>query len=213
MRDPAWWCALRAITRRGAVVSWVTIAARCWRFGEMAMTASTLAARYVARRTVLVTGGLLAAAASIERPLVAAGVEVHIVTNDPVDRPSRGVASYNVCDLGSVDAIAAAMRRIGAVVQNAFHVAVPIPGHDDRGEAWHAFVPVANAVSLLMPTGGTIVGVGPADAIVDDFVREASPALAAKGIRLVTVPADDSHRLDFAGLQQAALSAGVAGLA
>src|SRR3954470_21590010 len=138
------------------------------------MTGRALGERYVARRTVLLVAGSPSVGDVVERALVSSGVEVHLVTTFANIGRRPGVASQNFCDLVTPEAISEAIDRIGAVVQNVFHCAAPRPDYPAT-EEWHAFPTVAEAVRPLMLTGGVIVGVGPSDPVVDNFVRDHKP--------------------------------------
>jgi hypothetical protein len=150
---------------------------------------STAAARYAGRRTLVVADASPELAALVGPPLVAAGVEVHVVTGDAAAPRWPGVASWNLCDLDSDDAVTAAVERVGAVLQNVFHCA----------PALEAFAAVALATRPLMPVGGSIVGVG-ASARADDFVHQHAEEFAADGIRLLTAGPDNALEAGLPGL-------------
>ncbi len=154
-------------------------------------SASEAAARYVGRRTVMVAAEAGTAARAIGPPLITAGVEVHVVAAGG-EQPWPGVASWNTCDLGSAEAIAEALGRIGSVVQHVFHCE----------PALDAFRAVALGARLLMPVGGSIVGAGRADPdpAVVAFVAEHAPDFAGAGIHLVTAAAGHALLAGLAGL-------------
>jgi hypothetical protein len=126
---------------------------------------------------------------SIVAELVAAGVEVHGVAGEHGGRPS-GVASWNTCDLGSVEALDGALARIGAVVQHVFHCEPTTA----------AFGAVAFAARPLMPVGGSIVAVGSVEAGVDGFVHAHAGEFAGDQIRLVVAASDDALEAGALGL-------------
>ena len=149
----------------------------------------TVAANYVGRRTIVVTPDGAGAASSVVEVLVAAGVEVHVVAGEHSARPV-GVASWNTCDLGSVEALDGALARIGAVVQHVFHCVPTLA----------AFAAVAAGVRPLMPAGGSIVAVESADAAVSEFVRAHADEFAGDRILLVAATADDALHAGAPGL-------------
>jgi len=153
------------------------------------MTVSAIAERYVGRRVVLVVGGTTAVGDAVERPLVAAGVEVHVVSDGTVGR-QPGVASWTVCELGSIDAVGAAIEHIGAVVQDLFCC---WPGTE-------AVRVVVETVEPLMHVGGSIVVVDPVGPEVEEFVATRAADLAAAGIRLVSATADGALAAGAPGL-------------
>jgi hypothetical protein len=154
------------------------------------MTVSAPAEQYVGRR-VIVVGLARAGRDAIAMPLIAAGVEVHvvIVTGDPGDR-WPGVASWTECEHGSIAEAAAAIARIGAVVQDLFC-------------CWagsEAIGAVVEAVEPLMHVGGSIVIVDRSGPDGDAFVAARAPDLAAGGIRLVSATAADALTAGAPGL-------------
>ncbi|HEY1737882.1 MAG TPA: hypothetical protein VGI86_04195 [Acidimicrobiia bacterium] len=141
------------------------------------------------RRTVVVTSGDGEAAPAVIAALVEAGVEVHVVAGEHGAR-SGGVASWNVCDLGSVEALDGALARIGAVIQHVFHCE-PTPA---------AFAAVAEGARPLMPVGGSIVAVDAREAGVDEFVRAHAGDFAGGNIHLLCATAGGALHAGALGL-------------